>query len=372
MPPSPSSLLAPPAPIPRPDLLCVSATSSRGTMKRIRVHNASLPPAAARAAEHWHAVVKGRQLRRSIHVTTLAPGMVAVHLQASPALLQRMGLQHATTAALAEDPPDAVTKRLAWMSLDPRRFSGHVVQGDALLDPCVGPAGEAAARPCARINGGYFNFRQRACVDRPEHLSIGPLRTQGGTPQPTLPLPPAFADDYHELGFADGSSLACAPLLAERGAPVFAAKASGSPLYQLPRDFAFERGDQVAPGVLWHAHDANPRAAVSLPTTADSGCIRLVAAPMTDRGCADSGWTLAEFSGALARLDRLGGQHGPPNISLNLDGGESVALLAWTEGRPVLDIRQTAQPRQVGNLIEFRAAACLRSPEMVRCVKLGG
>ena len=81
---------------------------------------------------------------------------------------------------------------------------------------------------------------------------------------------------------------------------------------------------------MWHAHDANPLAAISLPSSAGSGRIRLVAAPMGDRSCADSGWTLTAFSAAMARLDR---QQSPPNVSLNLDGGESVALLAWATPR---------------------------------------
>ena len=298
--------------------------------------------------------------------------MIAVRLHASPELLERTGLRATAIAAQRQGRPVTMAKQLAWVSLDPHRFSGRVVQADVLIDPCTPAAGETTAATCVRINGGYFNFRQRACSGSPEHLPIGPLRTRGGAQQLALALPPAFADDYYALAFADGSLLASAPLLAERGEPAFAAKACGNPLYRLPPDFCFERGDQVAPGVLWHAHDANPRAAISLPTTAASGRVRVVAAPMSDRSRADCGWTLSEFSGALARLDRLEGRHRPPNTSLNLDGGESVALLAWAEGRPLLDIRQTARPRQVGNLIEFQARTTPQSPELVRCVKLGG
>lgn len=324
------------------------------------VRNRSL--AEARTAGRWRAVVEGGRVRRAITVTTLAPGMIAVRLEGPPALLERMGLQVAAAPQAAR-----AAKQLAWISLDPRRFSGSVVQGEALLDPCAAPAGGERAGTCVRINGGYFNYRQRACSAQPEPRPIGPLNTAGGRQQPALPVPSAFAGDYHQMMFADGSSFASAPLLAERGEPVFGIKAAGNPMYRLPPDFCFERGDLVPPGVLWHAHDANPRAAISLPSSAGSGRIRLVAAPMGDRSCADSGWTLTAFSAAMARLDR---QQSPPNVSLNLDGGESVALLAWVGGRPLLDVRQTLQPRRVGNLVEFHDGPPQRSPRMVRCVKL--
>lgn len=362
--PSPLSV----QPVPASFTVPVAAPAAPGPRppKPTRVLNSSLP-AEVKAAARWRALLSGQQLRRTLSVTTLAPGMIAVRLHGPPALLERMGLRSTAAGPQPADSPASVARRVAWVSLDARRFSGHVVQGDSLLDPCLHPAGEDPSTACVRINGGYFNFRQRACVGSPEHLPIGSLRTRGGAAQPALQVPPAFVDDYRELAFGDGSSLASAPLLAERGEAVFALKASGNPCYRLPPDFSFERGDVVAPGMLWHAHDANPRVAISVPAGPGNGRIRLVAAPMVDRSCADTGWTLSAFSAVLARLDR---QHSPPNLSLNLDGGESVALMAWAEGRTLLDVRQTLQPRHVGNLIEFRAGPPRRSPEMVRCVRL--
>lgn len=332
------------------------------------VHNGGLP-VEAKALARWQALVAGRQLRRTLSVTTLAPGMVGVRLYAWPSFVDRVGLQDTVVGQPATDGSATATRRLDWISLDPSRFSGRVVQGDGLLDTSLPPEDGQPNLACVRLSGGYFNFLQRACPDRPEHLSIGPSRGRGGALRAALPLPTAYAGDYCELVFPDGSSLACAPLLGEQGEPVFAVRADGDPRYRLPPDFSFERGDQVAPGVLWHAHDANPRAAISMPTVTGKGArIRLVAAPMDQRTSAGSGWTLSAFSGALARLDRM---QDPPNVSLNLDGGESVALSAWVGGRPLLDSRQTLRPRRVGNLIEFRATPPSRSPRLVRCVKLG-
>ncbi len=328
---------------------------------------------ASWAFDRWRAVVQGTQVRRTVRVTTLAPGMVSVSLNASDRLLHRLGMRPPCALAEKLEHRPATARQLTWLSLDPGRYSGTVMQADSLVDPCQDEACDAHAvnaagvSATARINGGFFNFRQRSAVDSGEHVPIGPVRTAGGVPQACLPLPPGYVDDYHELQFQDGSSLVCAPLLGEAGNPVFAAKAHDNPHYRLPPGFDFERGDQVRPGVLWHANSANPRAAISVPSTVGSGRIRLVVAPMHDRACAESGWTLAGFSTAMARLDRL---HSPANASLNLDGGESIALLAKDGERVLLDVRQTSVPRRVGNLIEFSTHSVPRSPEVTECVRL--
>lgn len=295
---------------------------------------------AAVALARWQAVVEGARVRRFISVHTLGPGVIGVNVRATPGQLQQLGLQ-VDQAADAQ-----VVKRLSWISLDPQRHVARVVQGDALTDPL------AMETPASRvrINGGFFNFRHRACADAAEALPVVRLRTAGGSEHAALPLPAAFAADYAELHCSDGSSLTCAPRLGVAGVAVFAQRALGHPDYRLPPDFSFEKGDQIAPGVLWHAQDANPRAAISVPQGEGDGRVRLVVAPMEDRSCAASGWTLPAFSTVLARLDRL---QQPPNASLNLDGGESVALVAWVAGEPRLDVRQTVRPRAVGNLLEF-------------------
>lgn len=335
------------------------------------VRNCASP--AIWAFDRWRAVVHGKEVRRSLRVTTLAPGMVSVSLNASDRLLHRLGMRAPCALAEKHEHRPAATRQLTWLSLDPARCSGTVMQADSLVDPCRDAACDghavkaAGVSATARINGGFFNFRQRAAEDRGEHVPIGPVRTTGGIPQPCLPLPPDYVDDYRELQFQDGSSLVCAPLLGEAGNPVFAVKAHDNPHYRLPPGFDFERGDLVRPGLLWHAHDANPRAAISVPSTVGNGRIRLVVAPMHDRACAESGWTLAGFSTAMARLDRL---HSPANASLNLDGGESIALLARDGERVLLDVRQTKVPRRVGNLIEFSTHSVPRSPEVAECVRL--
>ncbi|GAB3062265.1 hypothetical protein GCM10027214_29560 [Stenotrophomonas tumulicola] len=241
-----------------------------------------------------------------------------------------------------------------------------MVVGEGLLDAselatCVGPRPEVGA-VVVRINGGYFNFLRRASAEVPEYAAIGPVAGAGGRPGLSLPVPAAFASDYQSVTFGDGSLFSSAPVLSRRGTAVFAGKAQDDPNYRLPEGFSFDRGGLIPPGHLWHAHDANPRAGLSLPAGPGEGIVRLVAAPMPDRSMAASGYTLRTFSQVMARLDRLhpdGRGKGVANSSLNLDGGESLLLQAWAGGQRRVDIRQVSHPRSVGNFIEFRSHGVL-------------
>jgi len=289
-------------------------------------------------------LVDGWRVRKTCRIQSLAPGLVSVRLRGDAALLGKLGLLPEGAGAAP-----VTCRAVDWVAVDMGRFRGSVVQGDGLLDLRQAPSLRDGLQTRVRLNGGFFNYRKRADATQGEHVAIGAHLAPGGAALPALPLPAGFEGDYRQLHFADGSSLCSAPTLAQAGVPVFAQQMVGRAGYRLPPDFSFDRGDQITPGVLWHANDPNPRAAISVPVTGE-GTVRLVAAPMVDRTDANSGWTLHAFSQMLARVDRL---QEPANTSLNLDGGESVALAAWVGGQRVLEVAQTTSPRAVGNYLEF-------------------
>lgn len=321
------------------------------TCRGMSVNNgASAGQLARRAVDRWQAVAAGTRARRFFRVHTIAPGAIAVRIQGDADVLARAGFA-AQSGGVA-----GVPRRLAWIALDPARFAGSVTRSDDLMDVHAAPRARDGVT-CVRLNGGYFNYRMRASAMAPEHVAIGPQRSGGGRPLPSLPVPEAFADDFREIAFADGSSISSAPMLSESGRATFADHAAGHDRYRLPAGFDFDNGDQIAPGMLWHAADPNPRAAISVPSAPGDARVRLVAAPMNDRNHPGTGWRLTEFSHVTARIDRM---ERPANTSLNLDGGESVALMAWTDGVPCLQVSQTPVPRRVANLIEFTDALALR------------
>lgn len=299
------------------------------------------------AVDRWSARVEGARVRRTIRVQALAPGMVSVRLSGDPRAFASVGLRAAFGPHGGEDDSGASggTRHLNWIAVDLARYRGGVLAGAGLLDPFDEPA-----RTAVRLNGGYFNYLRRACPLQPEHIPIGPVALAGRRRMPSLAVPARYGPDYRSVCFPDGSCLTSAPMLSESGVAVFAAKAAGNPDYRLPAGFSFDGGGQVPPGCLWHAHDPNPRAGISYPPDMRKGIARLVAAPMPSRSLLAGGWSLSDFSHAMARLDRL---NTPANSSLNLDGGESLALRAWVDGNKALEVCQASTPRWVANLIEF-------------------
>lgn len=312
-------------------------------------------------AERLRGRAEGMRVRRCFAVRSVAPGLVSVRIMGRRADFGKVGLACVFDGhAGADEPPPSVKKHLDYVAVDQRYFAGRVVVGDGLLDAselaaCTGsrPSADAVV---VRVNGGYFNYLHRASAQAPEHAAIGQVAGEGGRPGASIPVPATFAADYQSVWFEDGSLLSSAPVLGNHGMAVFAGKAQADPNYHLPKSFSFDQGGLIPPGHLWHAHDANPRAALSLPKTPGTGVVRLVAARMPDRAVAASGYSLHAFSRMMARLDRLdleGHCKTVANWSLNLDGGESLLLQAWTGGQRRVDVRQASQPRSVGNFIEF-------------------
>jgi hypothetical protein len=64
----------------------------------------------------------------------------------------------------------------------------------------------------------------------------------------------------------------------------------------------------------------------------------------------DAGYSLAQWAQITSRLDRLSA---PPNTSLNLDGGGSVALVVMQPGGERISVAQQPAGRPVANLIGF-------------------
>ncbi len=317
------------------------------------VENRGVPGLERRVAQRWRALVEGAAVRRHYHVRALADGAVFVQVRGGREVMDAVALMGPCAAGdVVAD--GGIHRHVAWLALDQRCFSSRLVADGSLQDPtrCASRGGgqPAGHRVVVHINGGFFNYARRSCQDLPEAASIGPSRSMQSGPLPCLPLPALFADDYQRLQFSDGSHVVSAPQLAVDGVDVFSSRMRSDPRYRLPDRFSFDAGDVVPPGSLWHAHDPNPRAGISMPASTSTGIVRLVVAPMPRRDQPASGCSLAAFAGIMARLDRM---ETPANRSVNLDGGESVVLQAWVNGVREVDVRQVAVPRRIGNFIGF-------------------
>lgn len=103
-----------------------------------------------------------------------------------------------------------------------------------------------------------------------------------------------------------------------------------------------------------HASERNTRSAISQPASSSDleARTRLVVGVGENRGRDGSGYTMAEWAGALARIDRLNAR---PGRSLNLDGGAS-SVLGVVNGAGDVLVRfgsYSGESRQVGNFIAY-------------------
>ncbi|WP_353193032.1 hypothetical protein [Pandoraea pnomenusa] len=296
------------------------------------------------------ALLTGVATRRHLHVKGVAPGLVLVRVAGDEGCFRRVGLDAAFVG-------QAGYQRLAYVAAAMPRHEGTVLASDTALrtmtcfaDDMLGASNRRAG---ALINGAFFNFQRRADAARAEHTPIGALRTAQCV-HDSLPIPRAYAGDYVRLRLSDDSYIESTPLLSINGAPVFFPTRCQTDGYRLPDDFSFETGC-IRPGELLHAADPNPRAGISVPVTSGDEWVRLVVGLACGRGAQTrSGYSLASWSSVMARIDRLGET---PHVSINLDGGNSIALVVSDGKGGRVHIGQPKQDRHIGSALAFVADA---------------
>ncbi|WP_447639524.1 phosphodiester glycosidase family protein [Pandoraea norimbergensis] len=294
------------------------------------------------------ALMSGVATRRHVHVRSVAPGMILVRVAGDARCFARVGMDDAFS-----DGPDMAYQRLAYVSVAWPQHQSRVLGGNAGLSSVDALANEAFGASNgtggAVINGAFFNFQRRTDAGHPEHAPIGALRASGRCSD-GLPLPAAYLDDYVGVRFDDGSHLETAPMLSARGNAAFTRERLAGDAYHLPPDFSFASAC-IHPGELQHAADPNPRAAISLPMAFQRNNVRLVVGMANGRGSTcRSGYSLPAWAGVMARIDRLDAL---PHQSVNLDGGNSIALvISDGEGRRYR-IGQPQEDRHIASAIAF-------------------
>jgi hypothetical protein len=343
------------------------------------------------ATQRIQTIWRGRQARKHIQVRSVAEGLIFVRLSGDRRFFERIGLHGETACSVVSkgailkeavlkgsaptgsdnSEPYFEERQLAYLAVDHRRFRGCVLaQKGRLSHPrdfhnpsepsreepssrSFSVPYQRAARPVAYVNGGFFNHRQFASTDAEEQASIGRSGHQNGS-LPSLPLPDDYRDDYRQVSFEDGSLLNTGPQLSFCGTPVFTEAMLEDPKYDLEAGFSLAT-DKIIPGHLRHAAGRHPRAAISAPSArgrhAHMGWSRLAVGIVKDRDAdPEAGYTMAEWAKMTARLDRLSS---PPNASVNLDGGKSVALGVAGLGKRDVRVAQFETGRPVANFIGF-------------------
>jgi hypothetical protein len=314
----------------------VGSAAIVGTLRH--VGNISEDNAAIVLQATW----RGFTARRALSVRSVGPGLILTRVTADSSMLHRMGL----AMDALDDIPTAVW-RFAILAVDQTRYLSTVSMGSALAKP--GDFLVGSPETVAVINGGFYNFEHRVSADAPEHAVVGSCRT-GGREHSSLPIPPGYSDDYVTLDFEDGSAFHTAPRLSIDGSPSFSRERLLESRYRLSADFDFAV-QAIRPGELQHAADPNPRAAISRPGDTAHGYARLAVGLAQARGRgAASGYSLAQWSQLMARIDRM---EQPPNSSFNLDGGGSVALVVATGDGRRINVMQSTPCRDVANCIRI-------------------
>lgn len=298
---------------------------------------------ADNAATVLQATWRGFAGRRTLSVRRVGPGLILTQVNAGTSMLPRMGL---AMDAGGEEIAGGCW-RFAILAVDQTRYLSTVAMGSALAKPrdfLVGSPDTVAV-----INGGFYNFEHRVSADAPEHAVVGSCRTDGRD-QPSLPIPQRYSDDYVTLDFEDGSVFHTAPRLSIDGSPSFSQEKLLESRYRVSEDFDFAV-QTIRPGELMHAADPNPRAAISRPHDTAHGYARLVVGLAQARGReAGSGYSLVQWSQLMARVDRM---EQPPNSSVNLDGGGSVALVVAAADGHWINVMQSTPCRDVANCIRI-------------------
>jgi len=297
--------------------------------------------------------VRGQQARSHVSVSSVGDsGIVHVQIKGDAGTFEKVGIDNMNTS----NGP----KELHYLSVPSQGFQPHAVGGDKPYfdkDMQGGVPDEYSQQSLvsnsapgssshAFINGGYFNVAGRANKNLPEHAPIGETATPSGNGESDtpggkkiehIPHPAEYEDDYRTITFKDGSKLTTAPILSDHGG-----RAAFPQEKLLDPKYRYQGRDKDKPGVLKHAQHPNPRSGVSFPGAISSeNAYRLAAGftpPGQQRGSASSGFTMPEWSTAMARMDRLNQN---PGGSLNLDGGGSAALgVVNSEGEKLFDKRQ--------------------------------
>ncbi|WP_175652115.1 phosphodiester glycosidase family protein [Pseudomonas sp. Marseille-P9899] len=240
---------------------------------------------------------------------------------------------------------------MTWLSID-SSYKGKVAGANRALTSLQSIAGRqlnavaktGGASHMAFINGGFFNWQSTTDRRLPESSPIGAAVIDSKTVH-SVAIPEVHARDYHKLLMADLSYIHSAPMLAFQGIASFTED------HLNHSRFIFSRGTNV-PGNLGHADQRNTRSAISQPASGTDGRTRLVVGSSKGRGPEGTGYTMAEWADAVARIDRM---NADPGRSLNLDGGASSVLgVVNKAGEVLLRFGDYSNPdRSIGNFLAF-------------------
>lgn len=249
-----------------------------------------------------------------VKIKTVAPGIIHVHIRATEARLQDLGIKL---------PRQTNGRTLDYLSID-STYQSKLAGTQGLTKLKAMSAGEiydasdiSSAKHIAYINGAFFNMENRANPDAPQHATIGDSSISGST-SPSLPIPGKYSDLYTKVSFGDGSFFHSAPLLSQGGVQLFTSELSNQSRHK------FDPANNL-PGFIGHAGDANARSAISMPvgTSTTSRSRLILGSTVSSRVPNDPGYTMEEWSIVTNRLDKLNDH---PNRSINLDGGASTVL----------------------------------------------
>ncbi len=254
-----------------------------------------------------------------VKIRTVASGIIHVHIQATEAGLQEIGINI---------PRQTFGRTLDYLSIDSTYQSKLAgTQGLTKLkamsaDEIYDASDISGKKNIAYINGAFFNKESTANPDAPQHATIG-ASSISGSPSPSLPIPEKYSDLYTKVSFADGSFFHSAPLLSQGGAQLFTSELSSQSRHK------FDPANNI-PGFLGHAGDANARSAISMPvgTTTTSRSRLILGSTISPPVPNDPGYTMEEWSIVTNRLDKL---NDDPSRSINLDGGASTVLGAISD-----------------------------------------
>ncbi|MFM0069299.1 hypothetical protein [Paraburkholderia aspalathi] len=305
------------------------------------------------AATKIQSAVRGHQVRARISVRTVDDGVTHTRIRGDAATFAKVGIAGVDT----KNGPNA----LDVLTVDSRKFEGHVVGGDRLYaNVALDHSGERhafggilprklpAAAPHVYINGGYFNVGRLGDRTKPPLTPIGETATAGGKPVAHLPVPATYAHRYATVEFPDQSKVTSGPVLSKDGMPAFSEADLQNP------DYRFD-SPVIRPGELKHAEHPNPRSLLSMPgerTEADSYRIAVATStdPAQERGLRGTGFTMPEWANVGARLDRM---NGTPGFSVNLDGGASSTMgVIGAEGKTALEVKAGETPK-VSTIVTF-------------------
>lgn len=325
---------------------------------------AGLSPADRHREElvtRMQARVRGNQVRDKISVATIPDtGIVKVRIAGDADDLARVGFRDIDTTHGPKD--------LTYLAVPLDRYNPHLAGGERVHRPADAEGArlrqqlasdrsdpDAHPRPMAYINGSYYNATKSrmASPDHDEAAAVGRNKVVGAMDQPDpVPIPRAYADDYHRVTFPNGSTLTTAPQLSARtwrgkSVATFTERKADQPKYKFPAD------GMIRPGDLQHAEHPNPRSAINFPAgirqtfpikrsevphRRGDAVRMLVASDASGKvGAEAQGLTMVELSNVMARVGSFNQKPGP---SYNLDGGASSVMgVLSAEGDKLMEVR---------------------------------